>query len=424
MLDLKLFREDPERIRAGLAARGNTLDIQPIIDLDSERRNIIAEADALKNERKTASKKIGELKKAGEDAEPQMAAVRALGEKISAFDARLAELETELHDRVLGVPNIPGPDTPAGLTEDDNVDLGLVGEVTSFDFDPLPHWELGERLGLFDFPRGARMAGSGFPVLVGQGARLSRALIQFMLDLHTTEHGYTELAVPFMCNSAAMTGTGQLPKFRDDQYGIDGEDLWLIPTAEVPLTNFHGGEILDHDLKAEPVCLTGYTPCFRKEAGAAGKLTRGLNRLHQFDKVELVRLVHPDNSYAELDLLLGHAETVLSRLGLAFRRLSLCAGDISGSSARTVDLELWAPGQNLWLEVSSCSNFEDYQARRAGIKFRDEDGKAQFVHTLNGSGVALPRLIVALIENGQRADGTVALPEALHPYLGGMTELK
>jgi len=264
MLDLKLFREHPDRIRAGLAARGSSVDIQPIIDLDSERRGIIAEADALKNERKTASKKIGELKKAGEDAEAQMAAVRELGDKISAFDARLSELETELHDRVLAVPNLLSADTPAGLSEEDNVDLGLVGELQTFDFDPLPHWELGERLGLFDFPRGARMSGSGFPILRGQGARLSRGLIQFMLDLHTTEHGYTELAVPFLCNSSAMTGTGQLPKFKDDQYGIDGEDLWLIPTAEVPLTNFHNGEILDHDIKAEPVCLTGYTPCFRK----------------------------------------------------------------------------------------------------------------------------------------------------------------
>lgn len=421
MLDIRLFRDDPDRIRTGLKARGSQIDIAPVIELDQQRRSLIAEVDQLKNERKVASKKIGELKKAGEDAEPQMAAVRELGDRIDTLDKQLGDVDTELHHKILEIPNLPGPGTPAGLTEEENVVMGQEGEIKTFDFEPLPHWEIGEALGMIDFPRAARMSGSGFSLLKGPGARLSRALIQFMLDLHTTQHGYTEVAPPFLCNSTAMTGTGQLPKFKDDQYGIEGEDLWLIPTAEVPLTNLYREEILDGDLKTSPICLTGYTPCFRKEAGAAGKLTRGLNRLHQFDKVELVRLVHPENSYRELDTLLGHAEAVLKQLGLTYRRLSLCGGDIGFSSARTIDLELWAPGQDRWLEVSSCSNFEDYQARRAGIRFRGEDGKPAFVHTLNGSGVALPRLMVALIENGQQADGSVVLPEVLAPYLGGNT---
>ena len=420
MLDLRLFRDDPDRVRAAMARRGSDIDIDRVIELDAERRRIVTEVEALKQERNLASKQIGQRKQAGEDIEPAKEAVRRLGEEIAGMDRAGGEIEERLRDLLLRVPNLPHPDTPEGLDESANVVLRTEGTAREFDFDPKPHWEVGEALAMFDFPRAARMSGSGFALLKGQGAKLSRALIQFMLDLHTREHGYTEVLPPLLCNSRAMTGTGQLPKFHDDQYGVREEDLWLIPTAEVPLTNLYGDEILDQEL---PVALTGHTPCFRREAGAAGKLTRGLNRLHQFEKVELVRLVEPARSDEELALLTSHAETVLRRLGLHYRVLSLCAGDLSASSTRTIDLELWAPGQEMWLEVSSCSNFGDYQARRAGIKYRDADGKARFVHTLNGSGVALPRLLVAILENGQRADGSVVVPEVLHPYMGGVTEL-
>lgn len=420
MLDIKLFREAPERIAEGLKARGADLSVDAVVDLDRARREIITKVEALRSERTTASKAIGAKKKAGEDAEAEMAAVREIGDKISALDEELAGKEVALRTEMLRFPNLPGADTPSGTTEEDNVVTRTEGTAVVFDFEPKPHWDLGEGLGIFDFARAAKMSGSGFSLLKGKGARLSRALIQFMLDLHTEEHGYIEVQPPFMVNSDAMTGTGQLPKFKDDQYGIEGEDLWLIPTAEVPLTNLYRDEILDLE---KPIALTGYTPCFRKEAGAAGKMTRGMNRLHQFDKVELVRLVKPEDSYKELELLTSHAEEVLKRLGLHYRLLSLCGGDIGFSSARTIDIELWAPGQNTWLEVSSCSNFEDFQARRAGLRYRNEDGKPTLVHTLNGSGVAVPRLFVALLENGQRADGSVALPEALWPYMGGVKEL-
>ena len=281
--------------------------------------------------------------------------------------------------------------------------------------------DLGERLGLLDFERGARMSGAGFPVYVGRGARLERALIQFMLDLHTREHGYTEVSPPFVCNSAAMTGTGQLPKMAEDMYFVDKDDLYLVPTAEVPVTNIYREEVIERPL---PVCLTAYSPCFRREAGSAGKETRGLIRVHQFDKVEMVKFVEPDASYAELEKLVANAEAVLQRLELPYRVLLLCAGDLSFAAAKCYDIELWAPGQNAWLEVSSCSNFEAFQARRAGIRYRNKAGKAEFVHTLNGSGVALARLVVAILENGQQADGSVVLPAAIVPYMGGLNRLE
>ena len=420
MLDIKYIRENPELVNANLANRGSALTVEPLIASDEKRRSVIVELEGLQKERNVASKKIGELKKAGENADDAMAAVRDIGSNISDLEEQRRVIEAEANELLLALPNLLHDSVPVGRDEEANVEIRVEGQPVTFDFEPKAHWDLGDDLGIFDFKRAARMTGAGFQMLVGQGSKLSRALIQFMLDLHTTEHGYTEIAAPFVCNSDAMTGTGQLPKMAEDMYRVPEDDLWLIPTAEVPLTNIYREEILDRPL---PVMLTGYTPCFRREAGAAGKMTRGLNRLHQFDKVELVKLVEPSTSYDELEKLMANAEAVLQKLGLHYRVLSLCSGDVSFASAKTYDLELWAPGQNCWLEVSSCSNFGDFQARRAGIRYRDADGKTQFVHTLNGSGVALPRLIVAILENGQQADGSILLPEALWPYMGGQTTI-
>lgn len=420
MLDIKQIREEPEMVRKGLDMRKNDLDLDALLALDQKRRALVTEVEELKKVRNAESKKIGAMKKAGEDAEAQMAEVRRIGEKISELDVAVNEANGPLEEMLLWMPNPPHPSTPVGDDDSANILLRTEGSPQPFDFEPVPHWDVGERLGIFEFKRAARMSGTGFPVLTGQGARLSRALKQFMLDLHTTEHGYTEVEMPFLVNKTSMIGTGQLPKMEEDMYKVPEDELYLIPTGEVPLTNLYGDEILEQPL---PVQLTGCTACFRREAGAAGKDTRGMNRVHQFDKIELVKLVHPDTSYDELASLLGNAETVLQRLGLHYRVLQLCTGDLSFASAQTFDLELWAPGQQAWLEVSSCSNFEAFQARRANIRFRDENGKVRFVHTLNGSGTALPRLIVAILENGQQADGSVELPEALHPYMGGVTRL-
>jgi seryl-tRNA synthetase len=320
----------------------------------------------------------------------------------------------------LRIPNIPHASVPVGKDAAANREVRRYGEPKTFSFAPRPHWELGARLGLFDFERGAKLAGTGFPLYTGLGARLERALIQFMLDVHTTEHGYVEVSPPFLVNTAAMTGTGQLPKMAEDMYHVQSDDLWLVPTAEVPVTNIYREELIRAPL---PIKLTAYSPCFRREAGAAGRETRGLIRVHQFDKVELVKFVEPETSYDELEKLVADAEDILRRLGLTYRVLQLCTGDLSFAAAKCYDIELWAPGQQAWLEVSSCSTFEDFQARRAQIRYRNRDGKPAFVHTLNGSGVALARLVVALLENGQEADGGVALPEALQPYLGGLRRI-
>ena len=330
------------------------------------------------------------------------------------------EIDASLEDAALRIPNVPHASTPRGLTEDDNQVVRTVGEVPTFDFEPKSHIELGEALGILDLKRAARMSGSGFPLFVGQGSRLVRALTNYMLDMHIDKHGYTEVSPPFLCAGHSMTGTGQLAKMAEDMYKLVDEDLYLIPTAEVPVTNMYREEIMEGPL---PVYRTAYTPCFRREAGAAGKDTRGIIRVHQFDKVEMVKFVEPETSYDEFERLVGEAEDVLTSLNLPYRVLSLCSGDISFAAAKCFDLELWAPGQNGWLEVSSCSNFEDFQARRAGIRYRNKDGKTAFVHTLNGSGVALPRLIVALLETGQQADGSVVLPEPLVPYMGGVSRL-
>ncbi len=421
MLDIRFIRENTDAVKAAMTDRNADIDVDAVLTLDNRRRTIVAEAEELKAERNRVSKSIGQMIKEGKDPEEIKAQVREMGDRISAFDEELREIESNLRNLLLFIPNMPSGSTPVGKDETDNPVVRSWGEKKEFDFVPAPHWDLGAELGIFDFERGAKIAGSGFPLFKGRGARLERALIQFMLDLHTEEHGYIEVAPPFMCNATAMTGTGQLPKFAEDMYNVTLDELYPIPTAEVPVTNMYGNEILDQAL---PICHTAYTPCFRREAGSAGKDTRGLLRVHQFDKVELVKFTTPETSEEEHEKLTADAEKVLQKLGLHYRVIELCTGDLGFSAAKCYDIELWAPAQNKWLEVSSCSNFKDYQARRANIRYRNEEGKPVFVHTLNGSGVALPRLVIAIMENNQTADGSIDIPEALWPYLGGLKRLE
>lgn len=420
MLDIKRLRDHEAEVREGLRRKHSSVDVDAILALDRERRHLLTEVENMKSRRNSVSREIGVRKKKGEDVAAVMAEMRELGDKVAALDQQVRDTEEKLNELWLAVPNLPHASVHEGRDSADNKVVRVVGEPRAFDFKPRPHHELGDLLGLFDFERATRMTGAGFPLYLGAGAKLERALIQFMLDLHTGEHGYTEMSPPFVVNSASMTGTGQLPKMKEDMYHMPVDDLWLIPTAEVPVTNYFRDEILDRPL---PVAFTAYTPCFRREAGAAGRETRGLIRVHQFDKVEMVRFVDPATSYDELEKLVGHAETVLKKLGLHYRVVQLCAGDLSFAAAKCYDIELWAPGHNGWLEVSSCSNFEDFQARRAGIRYRNADGKPVFVHTLNGSGVALARLMVAILENGQQPDGSVILPEPIRPYMGGMERI-
>jgi len=421
MLDIKKLRENPDEISRRLALRGKTYDLQAVLALDQDRRRLQTETEKLKSERNSASKEIGRMKKAGESTDAMQESVRKTGERIAEIDAELKGLEQRQHEAMLMIPNLPHASVPAGASEADNQLVRTWGSPREFSFTPAPHWDIGARLRILDFERAARMSGAGFPLFRGAGARLERALIQFMLDLHTTQHGYTEIAPPFLCGTDAMTGTGQLPKMAEDMYQLAGEQLYLIPTAEVPVTNIYREEIISEPL---PLSFVAYTPCFRREAGAAGKLTRGLNRLHQFDKVELVKIVEPAKSYEAHEQIVSHAEAVLRKLGLHYRVLELCTADISFAAAKCYDLELWAPGQNAWLEVSSCSNFEDFQARRAGIRYRNAEGRVEYVHTLNGSGVALARLYVAILENFQEADGSVVIPEVLRPYMGGLERIQ
>ena len=420
MLDIRLIRENPDFVRDRLKTRRSTVDIGEVLELDERRRAAITEADQFKSERNEVSKKIGALKKAGEDTSGIQRQMRDFGEKIAELDAELRTVEEKQRALLLAIPNLPHESVPEGEDESANVVVREWGDKKDLPFEPKDHVALGEALGLFDFERGARISGSGFPLFTGRGAKLERALIQFMLDFHVDRHGYTEVAPPHLVTTATMTGTGQLPKMAEDMYRLPDDDLWLIPTAEVPVTNFHRDEIIRGNL---PIKLVAHTPCFRREAGAAGKDTRGLIRVHQFDKVEMVRFVAPGTSYDALEELVRDAEDVLRELGLAYRVLQLCSGDMSFAAAKCYDIELWAPGHGGWLEVSSCSNFEAFQARRANIRWKNPDGKNEFVHTLNGSGVALPRLVVAILENGQQEDGSVVLPEALRPYMGGLERL-
>ncbi len=421
MLDIRFIRENAEAVKTAMVNRNAEVDVDAVLALDSRRREIVSESEVLKADRNKISKSIGLMIKEGKDPEEIKAQVRAMGDKISAFDEELREVEARLREQLLYIPNMPSATTPVGQTEDDNPVIRSWGEKVKHDFEPQMHWDLGEQLGLFDLERGAKLSGSGFPLFTGKGAKLERALIQFMLDLHTEEHGYVEVATPFVCNEQTMTGTGQLPKFAEDMYTVPLDGLYLIPTAEVPVTNMYANEILDQEL---PILHTAYTPCFRREAGSAGKDTRGLLRVHQFDKVEMVKFTTPETSEEEHEKLTLDAEKVLQKLGLHYRVIELCTGDLGFSASKCYDIELWAPAQDKWLEVSSCSNFKDYQARRAGIRYRDENGKPQFVHTINGSGVALPRLVIAIMENYQNADGSIDLPEAIRPYMGGLKKLE
>ena len=411
MIELRTIREDPQGVRQGLERRG-VEDAGAILDeilrLDESRRKAIAEANDLRARRNEVSKQIGGIKREGGDADHLIEEMRTVRERIDALEAEVAAADDGIGERLLETPNLPLPEVQAG-GEDANEVVREWGEPPEFSFEPRPHWELGEELGLLDLPRGAAISGSGFPVLTGRGARFQRRLIDWMLDLHVEEHGYRELRVPYLVTRDAMTGTGQLPKFAEESYVTQRDDLWLIPTAEVPVTNLHRGELL----KAEdlPLRYTAYSPCFRREAGAAGADTRGLLRVHQFDKVELVRYETPERSREALDELTGEAESVLRRLGLHYRVVRIAAGDLGFSGAMTYDLEVWAPGVQRWLEVSSCSTFTDFQARRANLRYRPGgDEKPRFVHTLNGSALALPRLLIALLECGQEADGSVRLP--------------
>lgn len=419
MIDVKRLRQDPEGSRALLARRLDPATdalLDRIVALDRNRRELLVRAESLKAERNAANEEVARLKKAKEDATELLARLKASGEEVKALDAELRAVDEALDAELLSVPNFLHESVPDGPAEK-NVVVRSWGTVPSFDFAPKPHWELGESLGILDLPAGAKVAGSGFPLMKGQGAKLVRALANFMLDLHTTEHGYTEVAPPYLVNAASARGTGQLPKFADELYTITSDGLYLIPTSEVPVTNIHRDEILEGSVL--PIAYCAWTPCFRREAGAAGKDTRGLIRVHQFDKVELVRFVRPETSDAEHELITRHAETVLERLELPYRRLALAAGDTGFHSARTYDLEVWAAGVGAWLEVSSASVFTDFQARRASIRFRPAAGeKPEFVHTLNASGLAFPRTIIALLENNQQRDGSVRLPAVLARYFG------
>ncbi|MDX1647436.1 MAG: serine--tRNA ligase [Longimicrobiales bacterium] len=418
MLDIRRLRAEPDAAKKALARRDPSLPevVDRILELDETRRDAIGEVNELKAERNTASRRVGELKRAGEDAEALIAETRALGGRIDELDEIVRSAEGKIRAHLLEVPNIPLDAVPEG-DESENEILARWGEPKRFDFEARPHWDLGAELGVLDLPRGAKVAGSGFPLLRGPGARLQRGLINFFLDVHVSEHGYEELRVPYLVNPDAMVGTGQLPKFADESYQTEQDGLWLLPTAEVPVTNLHRDELLDMD--EMPVRYTAYSPCFRREAGAAGKDTRGLLRVHQFDKVELVRYELPERSLEALDELTREAETLLERMGLTYRRVILATGDLGQSAATTYDLEVWAPGVRRWLEVSSCTTFTDYQARRANIRFRRSQAeKPEFVHTLNGSALALPRVVAALLETYQTKDGSVSLPEVLHPYVG------
>jgi len=418
MLDIKRIREDFDGVKAAVERRcKGDFGIDNVLEYDKQRRALLAEVEQMKNQQSVKSKEIPKMKKAGEDTTELMAEMKKLSEEIKVLDAKVSEVETNLQDALLNVPNTPNPEVQIGEDDSDNVELRKWGQPREFDFEHKAHWDIGTDLDILDWERAAKISGARFTVYKGMGARLERAVINFMLNLHTEEHGFTEILPPFMVNRDAMTGTGQLPKFEEDMFYIPQKDFFLVPTAEVPVTNLRAQEIIP---EAElPIYYTAYTPCFRAEAGSAGRDTRGLIRQHQFNKVELVKFVKPETSYDELESLTAAAEKVLQKLEIPYRVVRLSTGDLGFSSAMTYDIEVWMPSYGRYVEISSCSNFESYQARRAGIRFRPEEkGKPEFVHTLNGSGLAVGRTVAAILENYQQADGSVVIPEALRPYMG------
>lgn len=425
MLDMKLLREDIESVKRGIKLRGVEIDFENFVFLDEKRRLLIKETEQLENQRNTGSKEVGKLKKEGkeDEAEKSQLELKTISDKIKELNESRTKVDLQLRDFALTIPNIPHPSVPVGKAEDDNEEIKRSGKPREFDFKPVDHVELGKSLGILDLDRAAKITGARFCLYTGAGARLERALINLMLDLHTNRHGYTETLPPFMANRESFIGTGNLPKFEDDLFKIEGLEYYLVPTAEVPVTNIHRDEILSE--KALPIKYAAYTPCFRKEAGSYGKDVRGIIRQHQFNKVELVKLSHPKDSYEELESLLQDASGVLDMLELPYRIVTLCTGDLGFSSAKTYDIEVWVTTEGKYREISSCSNFEDFQARRANIRFRPkEGGKPKFVHTLNGSGLAVGRTVVAILENYQESDGSVIIPKALVPYMGGIERIE
>ncbi|MBI3606375.1 MAG: serine--tRNA ligase [Nitrospirae bacterium] len=426
MLDIRILREQRDRVEGAYRARGYQTDLESLLQRDGERRRLQREIDALKQQRNQASEAIAKLKRSGtsdDEVERLRTETQRVGDTLKALETQWQTVDAEVEAALLTLPNLPHDSVPVGRDASSNVEVRRVGEPRRFGFAPQPHWELGERLGILDFERGARITGSRFTVSRGVGARLERALMNFMLDRHTTDHGYTEVLPPFLVNRASMTGTGQLPKFEDDLFRLEADDYFLIPTGEVPLTNLHRDEILaESDL---PIAYAASTPCFRREAGSYGRDVRGLIRQHQFNKVELVTLTTSEASYDALERLVRHAEAILTALELPYRVMALCTGDLGFGAAKTYDLEVWLPGEDAYREISSCSNFEAFQARRIGIRYRPAGGKkTEFVHTLNGSGLAVGRTVVAILENYQEADGTVVIPKALRPYLGGVDVIR
>jgi seryl-tRNA synthetase len=427
MLDLRFVRENPDTVKATLSRRGLSLDLTEFLALDAKRRAAQQEIEALRCRRNEVSEEIGRLKKRGQSAEDKVAEMRAVGDTIATLENSTREVDEAQRNILLNIPNLPHASVPDGKDENDNVEIRrwspLGEEPPKFSFEPKPHWDLAEYLDIIDFDRAAKITGARFALYKGMGARLERALINFMLDLHTTEHGYLEVLPPFMVNKTSMTATGQLPKFEEELFKVENGTYYLIPTAEVPVTNIHQNEVLPEDLL--PVLYAAYTPCFRREAGSYGKDTRGLIRQHQFNKVELVKFSRPEDSYDELEKLTKNAEEVLVRLGLSYRVIVLCAGDMGFSAAKTYDIEVWLPGQNRYREISSCSNFEDFQARRGNIRYKPRGGKkTELVHTLNGSGLAVGRTVVAILENFQQPDGTIIIPETLRKYMDGVERIK
>ena len=422
MLEIKFVRQNAELVQESLRKRGQACGLEEFLDCDSKRRAILLEVEELKHQRNKASERVARMKRVDEDPSEIIAEMKTVSQKIKGLDEGLSRQEQTLHSILMGLPNLPHPSVPVGKDSEDNPVIRKVGEPPTFDFEPLPHWEIGEKLGILDFERAAKIAGARFALYVDRGARLERALINFMLDIQTKEHGYLEVLPPFMTNRASTTATGQLPKFEQDLFKLEGWDYYLVPTAEIPVTNIHQGEILDEE--ELPKLYAAYTPCFRSEAGSYGKDTRGLIRQHQFNKVELVKFTVPETSQGELETLLQDAETILKRLELPYQVVELCTGDLGFSAAKTYDIEVWVPGQQKYREISSCSNFGDFQARRGSIRFRRKGKKGtELVHTLNGSGLAIGRTVVAILENFQQEDGSVIIPEALRPYMDGLERI-